>query len=200
MELEGERVALPAGIDLAAYRVVQEALGSAAEAGATTASVVIAYGDDELRLEIRDDRADGEPEAEQRRRARSRERLGLYGGRLRASRRRTVAVSGCWRACRWKVLPHERARRAPAPDRRPRRWDRRSSGSLSPADGPLGPGRDELEGPPAAEPLVGLAHDPAPPGEAPAPDRRGRRRRGRRDHPGSPFSPRRPISAPPSSR
>ena len=82
IELEGERVALPIGIDLAAYRVIEETLGSAAAAGARTASVVIAYGNEELRLEVRDDRVDGEAEQQGRRRDGS-ERIGLYGGRLR---------------------------------------------------------------------------------------------------------------------
>jgi len=83
LELEGERVALPIGIDLAAYRVIEETLGSAAEAGARRASVVIAYGDEELRLEVCDDRVEGEPEAEQLRRRDRSERISLYGGRLR---------------------------------------------------------------------------------------------------------------------
>ena len=83
LELEGERVSLPIGIDLAAYRVIEETLGSAAAAGARTASVVIAYGGEELRLEVRDDRVGGEGEAEQRRRRDGSERIGLYGGRLR---------------------------------------------------------------------------------------------------------------------
>ena len=44
VELEGERVELPAGIDLAVYRVLQETLSSAAAAAPRTATVVIAYG------------------------------------------------------------------------------------------------------------------------------------------------------------
>ena len=47
-------------------------------------TVVIAYGGEELRLEVRDDRTAAEPEAEPIRRIR--ERLGLYGGRVRSGR------------------------------------------------------------------------------------------------------------------
>jgi signal transduction histidine kinase len=48
--------AVPAGIDLAAYRVVQEALEEALEAGgARTARVVVRYRDDVVELEIHDD-------------------------------------------------------------------------------------------------------------------------------------------------
>ena len=86
VELEGERVELPAGIDLAAYRVLEEALDSAAQAGATAAAVVIAYGHDELRLEVRDDRTAAETEVEPLRRDRH-ERLRLYGGRVRTEPR-----------------------------------------------------------------------------------------------------------------
>ena len=82
LEFEGERAALGAGTDLAAYRVLQEALSAASLGGATTATVVVAFGDSELRLDVRDDRrvasVDPEPLLAMR------ERLGLYGGRVRA--------------------------------------------------------------------------------------------------------------------
>ena len=86
VELEGERVELPAGIDLAAYRVLEETLDSAAHEGAKTATMVIAYANDELRLEVRDDRVAAEREGEPLRRDRY-ERVRLYGGRVRAEPR-----------------------------------------------------------------------------------------------------------------
>jgi signal transduction histidine kinase len=55
VSIEGEPVALPPGMDAAAYRIVQEALtNTLAHAGPATASVVIRYDDDRLELEIAD--------------------------------------------------------------------------------------------------------------------------------------------------
>jgi signal transduction histidine kinase len=51
----GERRSLPAGIDLAAYRIVQEALTNTLKhAGATATEVHVRWGDEELELEILD--------------------------------------------------------------------------------------------------------------------------------------------------
>jgi signal transduction histidine kinase len=51
----GERRALPAGIDLAAYRIVQEALTNTLKhAGAAPTEVHLRWGEDELELEILD--------------------------------------------------------------------------------------------------------------------------------------------------
>jgi signal transduction histidine kinase len=51
----GERRSLPAGIDLAAYRIVQEALTNTLKhAGATPTEVHVRWGEDELELEILD--------------------------------------------------------------------------------------------------------------------------------------------------
>jgi signal transduction histidine kinase len=85
VEIEGRRVSLPAGIDLAVYRVLQETLSAALAAGAKTAAVVIAYGANELKLEIRDDRPAADSPAETPRDPSA--RLGLYGGRVRAEPR-----------------------------------------------------------------------------------------------------------------
>jgi signal transduction histidine kinase len=88
--VEGEPLELPVGIDLSAYRIVQEALTNALKhAGEATATVAIRYAKDSLELEIVDDGA-GTPSA-----AGSgghglvgmRERVALYGGRLDAGRR-----------------------------------------------------------------------------------------------------------------
>jgi signal transduction histidine kinase len=78
----GERVQLPAGADLAAYRVLQEALDAAAASGARRADVTVAFGSGELRIEVCDDRPD--PAVEPEPLMAMRERLGLYGGRVRA--------------------------------------------------------------------------------------------------------------------
>lgn len=54
--VEGVPRPLPAGIDLSAYRVVQEALTNTLKhAKATRASVTIGYGDDTLEIAVRDD-------------------------------------------------------------------------------------------------------------------------------------------------
>jgi signal transduction histidine kinase len=53
---EGDRVALPVGVDLAAYRIVQEALTNVRKhAHASRATVVISYDPAELGIEVRDD-------------------------------------------------------------------------------------------------------------------------------------------------
>lgn len=56
LEVEGRPKALPAGVDLAAYRIVEEALSHAlAHAHAARARVTVRYGRDALDLEIRSD-------------------------------------------------------------------------------------------------------------------------------------------------
>ena len=58
LEVGGDPVPLPPGIDLSAYRIVQEALTNALKhAGPARARVTVSYGDDELDLEIVDDGA-----------------------------------------------------------------------------------------------------------------------------------------------
>ena len=53
---EGDPAPLPAGVDLSAYRIVQEALtNTLRHARATRAEVVLRYGADELVVEVRDD-------------------------------------------------------------------------------------------------------------------------------------------------
>ena len=55
-EIEGEPRPLPAGVDLAAFRIVQEALTNVARhAGRTTATVRIAYGARDLSVQVDDD-------------------------------------------------------------------------------------------------------------------------------------------------
>jgi signal transduction histidine kinase len=55
LEVEGEPRPLPPGMDLSAYRIVQEALTNAVRhAGPGSAKVLVRYGDGDVRLEIRD--------------------------------------------------------------------------------------------------------------------------------------------------
>ena len=56
LQIHGEPVALPPGLDLSAYRIVQEGLTNALKhARASQAEVDVHYGAAELRLEVRDD-------------------------------------------------------------------------------------------------------------------------------------------------
>ena len=55
LTIEGEPVSLPAGVDLAAYRIVQEALTNVRKhAAPCAASLRIAYVDSRIMLEVRD--------------------------------------------------------------------------------------------------------------------------------------------------
>jgi signal transduction histidine kinase len=90
LHVEGGRRELPVGVELSAYRIVQEALTNALKhAGETKAAVRVRYGVDALELEIVDD-GTGSPS-----RITSgghglvgmRERVALYGGRFDAGRR-----------------------------------------------------------------------------------------------------------------
>ena len=92
LRVEGQPAPLPSGIDLAAYRVVQEALTNAIKhAGPASAHVVIRYGETDLELDVSDDGA-----GPRERDATSpwghglvgmRERVALYGGELQAGAR-----------------------------------------------------------------------------------------------------------------
>ena len=89
--IEGEPRPLPVGIELSAYRVVQEALTNTLKhAAASRADVELRFGDDELGLVVRDD---GVGVAENGSGGGGngligmRERVGLFGGRLEAGPR-----------------------------------------------------------------------------------------------------------------
>jgi signal transduction histidine kinase len=91
LHVDGERRELPVGIELSAYRIVQEALTNALKhAGEARASVLVRYGTDSLELEIVDDGA-GDMQTAVSRGGHGlvgmRERVALYGGRLDAGRR-----------------------------------------------------------------------------------------------------------------
>lgn len=90
LAVEGGPADLPAGLDLAAYRIAQEALTNALKyaAGARTL-LTLRYGTEELELEVLDEgrgqRLDGDGSG--RGLVGMRERVALYGGRLEAGPR-----------------------------------------------------------------------------------------------------------------
>jgi signal transduction histidine kinase len=88
LTIEGRPERLSAGVDLAAYRVVQEGLTNAIRhAHAQQAQVHLRYGRDHLDIEILDDgRGSGHPDGEQGGHglAGMRERVGAYRGTLEA--------------------------------------------------------------------------------------------------------------------
>jgi signal transduction histidine kinase len=92
LRVEGVRPELPAGVDLSAYRIVQEALTNVVKhAGPARAQVVVCYGDQEVAVEITDD---GKGAAGDGRTAKvghgiigMRERVALFGGDLEAGPR-----------------------------------------------------------------------------------------------------------------
>ena len=89
LRVDGEPVALPAGVDLTAYRLIQEALRRAQDSGgAGSASVGVDYGPGEVRIEVADDGA-----AVGRRLLGLRERVAVYGGELKAN----APAGGGWR-------------------------------------------------------------------------------------------------------
>src|SRR5207248_3034774 len=90
LQVDGERRELPVGIELSAYRIVQEALTNALKhAGEAHATVRVRYGADSLELEIVDDGAGARAPVASGGHGLvgMRERVALYGGRLDAGRR-----------------------------------------------------------------------------------------------------------------
>ncbi|WP_433303955.1 sensor histidine kinase [Actinoplanes sp. CA-030573] len=89
----GDRQPLPAGLELAAYRVVQEALTNTVKhASGARATVDVAYAPDELRITVTDTGGRPTPESATstgRGLAGLRERLAVYGGTLQAAARLT---------------------------------------------------------------------------------------------------------------
>jgi signal transduction histidine kinase len=95
LTVEGTEAPLPAGIDLSAYRIIQEALTNAVRHGGPgRARVLVRYGDRDLELRVRDEAraagGDGRPVADAAHAAQGRgllgmrERAALFGGELRA--------------------------------------------------------------------------------------------------------------------
>jgi signal transduction histidine kinase len=89
LEVEGAPRELPPGIDLAAYRVVQEALTNALKyAGPAHAWVAVTWSDAELELEIANDgKGDGDGTGGGHGLAGMRERVSLYGGEIESGER-----------------------------------------------------------------------------------------------------------------
>ncbi len=86
LHLEGERFALSPGIDLSAYRIVQEGLTNALKhARASHAEVTVRYAPDELGIEVRDDGTGATPsDGYGHGLIGIRERVRLYGGEMTA--------------------------------------------------------------------------------------------------------------------
>jgi signal transduction histidine kinase len=90
IHIEGDPSHLPAGLDLTAYRLVQEALTNTLKhAHATRAEVSVRYGSGELEVAVVDDGV-GSPSTEPAGQGLlgMRERVSVYGGELRAGPRR----------------------------------------------------------------------------------------------------------------
>jgi signal transduction histidine kinase len=92
LAVDGEPRELPVGLELSAYRIVQEALTNALKhAGEARASVHVRYAPDSLELEITDDGGGAVEPAPSGGHGLvgMQERVALYGGRFEASRRAT---------------------------------------------------------------------------------------------------------------
>jgi len=88
LAIEGEPGELPPGVDLSAYRIVQEALTNALKhAGPATARVTMRYSDDALDLEISDDgTGSGNGDSGGQGLTGIRERVAVFGGDVEAGR------------------------------------------------------------------------------------------------------------------
>ena len=89
LTVEGEAFALPPGIDVSAYRIVQEALTNALKhAGPARAHVILRYAPDALEVEIVDDGpGTGNGGGSGHGLAGIRERVAVYGGELQSGAR-----------------------------------------------------------------------------------------------------------------
>ena len=89
LRIEGDPVQLPAGVDLTAYRLVQEGLTNALKhAEAQRAEVVVRYRDGYVELAVSDDgRGGGSGDGSGHGLVGMRERVSVYGGELEAGPR-----------------------------------------------------------------------------------------------------------------
>jgi signal transduction histidine kinase len=89
LRVEGEATELPAGVDLTAYRLVQEGLTNALKhAHATRAEVVVNYGEGEIEVTVLDDGSGmGNGDGGGHGLVGMRERISVYGGNLEAGPR-----------------------------------------------------------------------------------------------------------------
>ncbi len=99
LRVEGEQTDLPPGVDVSAYRIVQEALTNVVKhAGPARAAVVVRYGRRTVEVEVTDDgRPSFNGNAGGYGLAGMRERVELHGGTLEAGRRNEggFAVKAC---------------------------------------------------------------------------------------------------------
>ena len=99
LRVEGQPGRLPPGIDLAAYRIIQEALtNTLRHAGPAHAEVLVRYQPHAVELEILDDGhgpgpSDGAGGASGHGLVGMRERVALYGGTLEAGPRTTTRAA-----------------------------------------------------------------------------------------------------------
>jgi signal transduction histidine kinase len=86
LRTDGHRVPLPGGIDISAYRIIQEGLTNVLKhAHASQAEVSLHFCPDQLRIEVRDDgRGAGHGSGDGHGLAGIRERVALFGGRITA--------------------------------------------------------------------------------------------------------------------
>jgi signal transduction histidine kinase len=86
LRIEGTPTQLPAGVDLTAYRLVQEGLTNAIKhARAQHAEVIVRYGDGDVELTVSDDGAGGgDAKSGGHGLVGMRERVSVYGGELEA--------------------------------------------------------------------------------------------------------------------
>jgi signal transduction histidine kinase len=107
LHVDGEPVPLPRGVDLSAYRIVQEGLTNALKhAQASTADVTVRYRPEELEIEVRDDglgstTTDGLGHGL----VGVRERVKIYGGEMAAG---TAAEGGFLLSTRLPIAEDER--------------------------------------------------------------------------------------------
>jgi signal transduction histidine kinase len=89
LRIEGEAIQLPAGLDLTAYRLVQEGLTNALKhADASRAEVLVNYGDGHIEVTVSDDgRGVGNGDGGGHGLVGMRERVSVYGGELDAGPR-----------------------------------------------------------------------------------------------------------------
>ena len=92
LDVRGERPQLSAGLDLAAYRIIQEAITNVIKHAATdSCQLSVAYQDDALTLEITDSGSAGRSASGGNGSPAGhgitgmRERVGMYGGQFRAA-------------------------------------------------------------------------------------------------------------------
>ena len=150
LRVEGDRGALPAGVDLAAYRIVQEALANASKhAGEAHATVVVRYAASAVEVEVADDGAGPGAPGETGDGAGHgligmRERVALYGGTLDVGRRPSggflvharLPIGGRERPRPHRRRPVARARGLPPRAREPPRPRGRRRGLQRPRGDP----------------------------------------------------------------